>query len=134
MERLQPPEWSRPKGYSHGVKADGAFIFVAGQIGWDRDQNFAGDPIVDRVRQALENVVEVLAEGGSGPDKIVRMTWYVVDKEEYLEDQREIGEVYQEVIGEHYPAMTLFQVDELLEDEAKVEIEVTASAPGSETA
>lgn len=129
MERLQPPEWSRPKGYSHGVKADGPFIFVAGQIGWDGDQNFAGDSIVDRVRQALENVVEVLAEGGSGPDEIVRMTWYVVDKQEYLEAQREIGEAYQEIIGEHYPAMTLFQVDELLEDEAKVEIEVTASAP-----
>jgi enamine deaminase RidA (YjgF/YER057c/UK114 family) len=127
MERLHPPEWARPKGYSHGIKAEGPFIFVAGQIGWDEDQNFAGDSIVDRVRQALQNVVAILAEGGSGPDKIVRMTWYVVDKREYLEAQREIGEVYQEIIGEHYPAMTLFQVDELLEDEAKVEIEVTAS-------
>ncbi len=127
MERLQPPNLARPKGYSHGIKADGPFIFVAGQIGWDGEHNFAGEAIVDRVRQALENIVEVLAEGGSGPDKIVRMTWYVVDKQEYRQARREIGEVYREVLGDHYPAMTLFQVDELLEDEAKVEIEVTAT-------
>lgn len=128
MERLHPPDWTRPRGYSHGVKADGPFIFVAGQIGWDGKRNFAGDALADRVRQALENVVEILAEGGSGPEKIVRMTWYVADKEEYQSAQAEIGEAYREVIGDHYPAMTLFQVDELLEDEAKVEIEVTAAA------
>ena len=129
MQRLQPPNWAQPRGYSHGIKADGPFIFVAGQIGWDGQRNFAGEAIAARVRQALENVVEILAEGGSGPDKIVRMTWYVTDKHEYREAQAEIGEAYREVIGDHYPAMTLFQVDDLLEDDAKVEIEVTAQAP-----
>lgn len=128
MQRLQPPHWERPTGYSHGIVADGPFVFVAGQIGWDGDRQFAGDSIVDRVRQALENVVAILAEAGSEPGDIVRMTWYVADKVEYREARRDIGKVYQEVIGEHYPAMTLFQVDELLEDGAKIEIEVTARA------
>lgn len=128
MERLQPPGWARPKGYSNGIKAEGPFIFVAGQVGWDANQNFQSDSLVDQVRQALENVVDVLAEGGSGPDKIVRMTWYIEDKNAYLAATREIGEAYRDVIGDHYPAMTLFQVDELLEEGAKVEIEVTAEA------
>jgi len=131
MERLQPPEWSRPRGYSHGVVADGPLVFVAGQIGWDGDRNFAGDAIVDRVRQALENVVTVLEEAGATPDDIVRMTWYIDDKREYLDATAEIGEVYREVIGDHYPAMTLLQVDELLENDAMVEIEVTARCPNS---
>ena len=126
MKQLQPPDWARPTGYSNGIEAEGPFIFVAGQIGWDGDQEFQSDDLVDQVRQALENIVAILAEGGSGPDKIVRMTWYVEDKEEYQASRAEIGRVYQEVIGEHFPAMTLFQVDELLEERAKVEIEVTA--------
>ena len=126
MKQLQPPDRARPPGYSNGIKAEGPFIFVAGQIGWDGDQEFQSDDLVDQVRQALENIVAILAEGGSGPDKIVRMTWYVEDKEEYQASRAEIGRVYQEVIGEHFPAMTLFQVDELLEERAKVEIEVTA--------
>ena len=129
MKRLQPPDWARPKGYANGVLAEGPFIFVAGQIGWNGQQEFESDDIVDRVRQALENVCAILREGGAGPEDIVRMTWYVEDKHAYSAATREIGEVYQEVIGAHYPAMTLFQVDSLLEDDAQVEIEVTAAAP-----
>jgi enamine deaminase RidA (YjgF/YER057c/UK114 family) len=123
---LQPPGWSQPRGYSNGVAAEGTLVFVAGQVGWNAQCAFESDDLVAQTRQALENVVAVLSEAGAGPRDITRMTWYITDKHEYLADTREIGRAYRDTIGDHYPAMTLVQVAALLEDRAKVEIEVTA--------
>ena len=129
MRVLQPPEWAKPKGYANGIAASGTLIFVGGQIGWNAQQEFESDDFIAQVRLALQNIVQVLAEGGAGPEHIVRMTWYITDKPEYVARQRELGEAYREVIGRHFPAMTLVEVSALLEDRAKVEIEVTAVAP-----
>lgn len=129
MRILQPEGWPRPSGFSNGIEAEGKLIFVAGQVGWDEQGIFQSADLVDQTRQTLENIMAVLREAGAGPEQITRMTWYVVDKHEYLGKAKEIGAVYQEVIGKHYPAMTLVQVADLLEDEAKVEIEVTAVLP-----
>jgi enamine deaminase RidA (YjgF/YER057c/UK114 family) len=126
---LQPPDWARPKGYANGVVAHGRQVFVAGMIGWDAKGRFHSDDLVDQVRQALHNVVEVLAEAGARPDQIVRMTWYLTDKREYLARAREIGIVFRELIGSFNAAMTAVQVSALIEDRAKVEIEVTAVMP-----
>ena len=126
MKNLQPEGWKQPSGYANGIAAEGKFIFVAGQIGWDENCQFQSDDLVEQVRQALENIIAVLKEGGAGPEHIARMTWYVLDKHEYLERTREIGAVYRELIGKNFSAMTLVQVADLLEDRAKVEIEVTA--------
>ena len=126
METLQPPGWAKPRGYANGVVAQGRIIFVAGQVGWNARGEFETDDFVGQVRQALENVVAVLAEAGAGPAQIARMTWYVTDKQEYRAAMSEVGRAYREVIGAHYPAMTLVQVAALLEDRARVEIEVTA--------
>lgn len=126
MEFLQPPGWPRAKGYSNGISASGRTVFVSGMIGWDADGIFQTDDFAGQVRQALLNVVAVLAEAGAGPEHIVRMTWYVVDKREYLAAQKEIGDAYREIIGRHYPTMTAVQVVALVEDRARVEIEVTA--------
>jgi enamine deaminase RidA (YjgF/YER057c/UK114 family) len=129
MEILQPAGWMRPSGYSNGIKAEGEMVFVAGQVGWDERCRFVSDRLADQVRLALENVVAVLAEAKARPDQIVRMTWYVTDVETYRSQQREIGKIYREVIGDHYPAMTLFQVAALVDEGAKVEIEATAVIP-----
>lgn len=129
MEILQPPGWARPRGYSNGIAASGRMVFVSGMIGWDGDGVFHTDDFAGQVRQALLNVVAVLAEAGARPEHIVRMTWYVVDKHEYLAAYKEIGGAYREIIGAHYPAMTAVQVAALVEDRARVEIEVTAVAP-----
>ena len=129
MQILQPDGWARPSGYSNGVAADGRMVFVAGQIGWNADGEFESDNFVDQTRQALSNVVAVLAEAGAVPDQIARMTWYVIDKQQYLSAAREVGAVYREIIGDHYPAMTLV-VAGLLEDRALVEIEATAVIQG----
>lgn len=129
MEVLQPPGWVQPRGYANGVVADGRIVFVAGQIGWNARGVFETDDFVGQVRQALANVVAVLAEAGGVPGQIARMTWYITDKAEYRAALREVGLVYREVIGAHYPAMTLVQVAALLEDRAKVEIEATAVLP-----
>jgi len=129
MEILQPPGWPRPKGYANGVAARGRQVFVSGMIGWDRDARFASDDFVAQARQALENIVGVLAEAGAGPEHIVRMTWYVVDKREYLEAGAALGAAYRAVIGRHFPAMSAVQVAGLMEDRARVEIEVTAVIP-----
>ena len=129
MRVLQPPEWAKPKGYANGIAASGTLIFVGGQIGWNAQQEFESDDFIAQVRLALQNIVQVLAEGGAGPEHIVRMTWYITDKPEYVARQRELGEAYREVIGRHFPAMTLVEVSALLEDRAKVEIEATAVAP-----
>ena len=126
---LQPPGWAPPKGYANGVSAQGRQIFVAGQIGWNAQCVFDSDDLVEQVRQALVNVVAVLAAGGAGTQHIVRMTWYITDKREYLARAREIGRVYRELIGDYTVAMSAVQVAALMEDRAQVEIEVTAVLP-----
>lgn len=129
MDILNPAGWKRPKGYSNAVAASGRHIHVAGQVGWNAQEEFETDDFAGQVRQALRNIVTVLAEGGAGPEHVARMTWYVVDKREYLAAERDIGGAYREVMGRNYPAMTLVQVADLLEDRARVEIEVTAIVP-----
>ena len=123
---LQPAGWAPPRGYANGVAATGVSIHVAGQIGWTATGAFESDDLVVQTRQALSNVLAVLAEAGAGPEHIVRMTWYVTDKREYLARGREIGAVFRELIGGYGIAMTAVQVVALMEDRAKVEIEVTA--------
>lgn len=129
MKRLQPPDWAAPKGYANGVAARGTLIFVGGQIGWNAQQQFESDDFIAQTRQALANVYAVLAAGGAGPEHMVRMTWYVVDRVEYNARLRELGEVYRAVMGRHFPAMTCVEVSALMEERAKVEIEVTAVLP-----
>lgn len=129
MEFLNPKDWQRPRGYSNGVKARGTMVAIAGQIGWNGDQQFESDDFADQARQAMANIVAVLAEAGGRPEHLVRMTWYVVDKQEYLGAVRGIGAAYRDLIGSHYPAMTLVEVKGLLEDRARVEIEAAAVLP-----
>jgi enamine deaminase RidA (YjgF/YER057c/UK114 family) len=128
-EILQPAHWARPKGYANGVAVSGRQVFVAGMIGWDAQGQFHSDDLVAQVRQALQNVVEVLAEASAKPEHIVRMTWYLIDKREYLLRGKEIGNVFRELIGSFNAAMTAVQVTALMEVRAKVEIEVTAVIP-----
>jgi enamine deaminase RidA (YjgF/YER057c/UK114 family) len=129
MDLLQPPGWAQPRGYVNGVVAEGRIVFIAGQIGWNAEGVFETDDFAGQARQALDNVVAVLAEAGGTPRDIARMTWYITDKREYRAALQEVGRAYRAVIGTHYPAMTLVQVAALLEDRAKVEIEVTAVLP-----
>jgi len=129
MKILHPPSWPRPKGYSNGIAAKGQMIFVGGMVGWDADGRFVSNELVAQVRQALMNVVAVLAEAKAKPEHIVRMTWYLLDKKEYLAASEQLGAAYREIIGSHYPAMTAVEVTALLEDKARVEIEVTAVVP-----
>ena len=129
MKTLLPPGWPRPKGYANGVTATGRMVFVAGMIGWDAQGVFHTDDMAGQVRQALQNVVDVLKEGGASPEHIVRMTWYVTDKREYLAASAEIGKAFKELIGCFNAAMTAVEVSALIEDRAKVEIEVTAVVP-----
>lgn len=129
MNKLQPPGWATPKGYANGVAARGTLIFVGGQIGWNASQQFESDDFIAQTRQALENVHAVLEAGGAGPEHMVRMTWYIVDRVEYNARLRELGEAYRAVMGKHFPAMTCVEVSALVEELAKVEIEVTAVLP-----
>jgi enamine deaminase RidA (YjgF/YER057c/UK114 family) len=129
LKKLEPAGWAPPKGYSNGIAARGTLVVVGGQIGWNAQQQFESDDFVAQARRALQNVVAVLAEAGALPEHIVRMTWYVVDKREYLEHARALGNAYREVIGRHFPAMTAVEVSALIEDRAKVEIEATAVVP-----
>jgi len=129
MKILQPPSWARPRGFSNGVAAKGQMIFVSGTVGWDAENKFVSNEFVGQARQALKNIVEILAEAKAKPEHITRMTWYVIDKAEYLAASKELGAAYREVIGGHYPAMTAVEVAGLIEDQAKVEIEVTAVIP-----
>ena len=129
MKILQPPSWARPRGFSNGVAAKGQVIFVSGMVGWDAEGKFVSNEFVGQARQALKNIVAVLAEAKAKPEHIVRMTWYVVDKREYLAASKQLGAAYREIIGPHYPAMTAVQVTALIEDKARVEIEVTAVLP-----
>ena len=129
MQTLQPPGWARPKGFANGIAARGRLVFIAGQVGWTgqgewRERAFAG-----QFRQALRNILDVLAEAGGKPEHVVRLTWYVLDKKEYLASLREVGAAYRELMGRHYPTMAVVQVSGLVEDEARLEIEATAVVP-----
>jgi enamine deaminase RidA (YjgF/YER057c/UK114 family) len=126
---LQPAHWARPRGYANGVAVRGRQVFVAGMIGWDAQGRFQSDDLVAQVRQALQNIVDVLAEAGARPEHVVRMTWYLTDKREYLYRGKEIGAAFRESIGSFNAAMTAVQVSALIEDRAKVEIEATAVIP-----
>jgi enamine deaminase RidA (YjgF/YER057c/UK114 family) len=126
---LQPPGWTPPKGYANGIAARGTQVFVGGQIGWNAHQQFETDDFIAQCKQALQNVVAVLAQAKAGPEHMVRMTWYVVSRDEYNARLKELGAVYREVLGKNFPAMTCVQVAGLMEARAKVEIEVTAVVP-----
>ena len=128
-QSLQPERWTAPKGYANGVAARGTQIYVGGQIGWNAQQQFETDDFIEQCRQTLQNVVDVLKAGGAGPEHMVRMTWYVIDRVEYNARLKELGPVYRDVIGRNFPAMTCVQVAALMEERAKVEIEVTAVVP-----
>jgi enamine deaminase RidA (YjgF/YER057c/UK114 family) len=129
-EAILPAGWPRPKGYANGVVATGRQLFIAGMIGWDEQQHFASDDFATQARQALSNIAAVLKEAGGTPENIVRMTWYVTDKREYLAAAKDIGRAFREVIGCYDIAMTAVEVKALIEDRAKVEIEATAMLPG----
>ena len=126
---LQPEGWAKPAGYANGVSARGRAIFVAGQIGWNAEARFETDDLVAQIAQALRNIVDVLACDGAGPEHVTSLTWYFVDKREYLARLPEVGRVYREIMGKHFPAMTAVQVSALMEDSAKVEIQATAVVP-----
>jgi enamine deaminase RidA (YjgF/YER057c/UK114 family) len=128
-QTLQPPGWARPKGFANGIVAQGRLVFIAGQVGWTgqgewKERSFAG-----QFRQALKNILDVLAQAGGNAEHIVRLTWYVIDKQEYLASLREVGVAYRELMGRHYPTMAVVQVSGLVEDEARLEIEATAVVP-----
>ncbi len=131
MKILQPPDWARPKGYANGVSTRGQLVFVSGIVGWTPQGQFAALDFAGQVDQALQNIVAILKEANARPEHIVRMTWYVLDKNEYLNSTKEIGASYRNLIGRHYPAMTVVQVAGLVEENARVEIEATAVIPES---
>lgn len=126
---LQPAEWARAKGYSNGIAARGTQVFIAGQIGWNAQQKFADEGLAPQVRVALENVVRVLEEAGGRPEHIVRLTWYLTSRRDYLDQLAQIGAAYRDVMGRHFPAMSVVEVSALMEQHAKVEIEATAVLP-----
>lgn len=128
-EILHPANWKKASGYANGVAATGRTVYVGGQIGWNGDQVFEAKDLVGQTRQTLQNIVDVLAEAGAGPEHLVRMTWYITDKQAYLDNLKGIGAAYRDVIGRNFPAMAMVQVVALIEDEARVEIEATAVVP-----
>jgi len=129
LQAVNPAGWARPKGYSNGVVGRGSLVFVAGQVGWNAEERFESDDFVAQVRQALKNTVDVLAAADAKPEHIARMTWYVLDKKEYVTRIAEIGAAYRDIIGRSFPAMTLVEVSGLVADRARVEIESTALIP-----
>jgi len=129
MRALHPRHWARAKGFANGILAEGRLVFIAGQVGWNARQQFESDDFVVQVEQALGNILEVLAEADGEPEHLVRLTWYVLDKNDYLGRLKEVGQAYRRVLGRHFPAMTLVQVVGLVEERAKVEIEATAVLP-----
>ena len=129
LRPVNPPGWARPKGYSNGVVGRGTFVFVAGQVGWNAEERFETDDFVAQIRQALANTIAVLEAAGAKPEHIARMTWYVLDKKEYIARIAEIGAAYRDIIGRNFPAMTLVEVGALVADRARVEIETTAVIP-----
>ena len=126
MRVLQPADWARPKGYSNGLEARGRLVFVAGQIGWNKDGKFEHHDFPGQFEQTLRNIVAVLAEAGAGPEHIVRLTWFITDKQAYLAEAKTVGEIYRRVMGRNFPVMSVVQVAALMEDVALVEIEATA--------
>ena len=129
MQVLQPPGWARPKGYSNGIVAKGRLVFVAGQVGWNAQEKFETSDLAGQARQAMKNIVAILAEAGAGPEHICRMDWFLADAKEYNASLKEIGAAYRDVIGKHFPVMTALQVGGFVETGAKLEIEVTAVLP-----
>jgi enamine deaminase RidA (YjgF/YER057c/UK114 family) len=129
MQVLQPPGWARPKGFSNGIAAHGKLVFIAGQVGWTPQSEWKERSFAGQFRQALQNVLDVLREADGRPEHIVRLTWYVLDKHEYLAALRDVGAAYRELMGRHYPAMAVVQVSGLIEDAARLEIEATAVIP-----
>ena len=129
IQFLQPAGWPEPKGYANGIAVSGRQVFVGGTVGWNEQQEFNSDELAEQTCQALKNIVAVLAEAGARPEHIVRMTWYVTDKREYLANAKALGAAYRSVMGYHFPVMALVQVVALVEDRAKVEIETTAVIP-----
>lgn len=134
LTRLQPPDWAPPKGYANGIAARGTLLFVGGQVGWNAQQQFESDAFVAQAAQALQNIVAVLAQAGARPEHVVRLTWYVVDRDEYLSNLSALGRAYRDVMGRHYPAMSAVQVVALMEARARVEIEATAVLPDAPAA
>jgi enamine deaminase RidA (YjgF/YER057c/UK114 family) len=134
MKILQPSGWAKPRGFSNGIAATGRFVFVAGQIGWTGESKWEAKDFAGQFRQTLKNTLAVLAEAGGKPEHIVRMTWYVIDKQEYLGAMKEVGAAWRELMGRHYPAMAVVQVGGLMEDEAKLEIETMAVVPDGTSA
>jgi enamine deaminase RidA (YjgF/YER057c/UK114 family) len=129
MQILQPPGWARAKGFSNGIACSGKLVFIAGQIGWTGEGKWEARDFTGQFRQAIKNILSVLAEANGKPEHIVRLTWYVVDKAEYLRSLAEVGAAYRELMGRHYPTMAVVQVGGLVEDEARLEIEATAVIP-----
>jgi enamine deaminase RidA (YjgF/YER057c/UK114 family) len=129
MKILQPPGWARAKGFSNGIAASGTLVFIAGQVGWTGAGEWQARDFAGQFRQALKNILEVLREAKGRPEHIVRLTWYVLDKREYLNALKPVGEAYRELMGRHYPTMAVVQVSGLVEDEARLEIEATAVVP-----
>ena len=129
MQVLQPSGWPRPKGYSNGLVASGKMVFLAGLIGWNEEERIETDDFAGQARQVFQNIVSVLKEAGAGPEHIVRMTWFVSDKKEYLASLKGIGAAYREIIGRHYPAMSVIEVSGFIEEGAKLEVEATAVIP-----
>lgn len=128
-ETLHPEGWKKASGYANGITAEGKMIFTGGQIGWNADQQFESDDFVAQLEQTLRNIVAILAEAGAGPEHLVRLTWFVTNKQEYKANLSEMGKVYREVLGRNFPAMSVVEVSSLMEDRAKVEIEATAVLP-----
>jgi enamine deaminase RidA (YjgF/YER057c/UK114 family) len=129
MKTLQPPDWAQPKGYANGIAAKGTLVFTSGMIGWNAQCQFETDDFTAQTQQALKNIVAVILQAGGKPEHLVRLTWYITNKTEYLEHQVQLGAVYRSVIGRHYPVMSVIEVSALLEPRAKVEIEATAVIP-----
>lgn len=130
MKILQPPGWPRPKGYSNGVVAAGEVVYLAGMVGWDANEQLTADDLAGQARQVFSNIVTLLAEAGAGPEHLVRLTWFVTDKAEYLSSIADIGQAYREIIGRNFPPMAVVEVSGLIEAGAKLEIEATAVIPG----
>ncbi len=129
MKFLQPESWIQPKGYANGIVAEGKLIILGGQIGWNTKQKFESDEFVPQFRQTLENIITLLSEVGAGPEHIVRLTWFITDRDAYLDSQKEMGQAYRNIMGRNFPAMSVVQVVKLIEDRALIEIEATAVLP-----
>ena len=129
MQFLEPEGWTQPKGYANGIVAQGKLIVLGGQVGWNASQEFRSDEFVPQFRQTLENIVTLLAEAGAGPEHLIRLTWFITDRDAYLNSQKEIGQAYRDIMGRNFPAMSVVQVVKLVEERALVEIEATAVLP-----